>query len=159
MPKVNGRPAAASASAATPGDAEDVGDLVRVGGDSGRPVREHGTDELVHPQLGGLEVHVGVDEAGRERGAGDVDDLDGVAAAPAGDHPAGDGEVGEHPFPGAGDEDPAACEEEVRRGVPACHGEKVRCSATWRHQRSSPPCGDSAAGEPFSLMTSASLGE
>ena len=41
---------------------EDVGDLVGIGGDGGSTKRQHGTDELVDPQLRGLEVHVRIDE-------------------------------------------------------------------------------------------------
>ena len=58
-----------------------------VRGARGRAVGQHRADELVDPELGGLEVHVGIDEAGRERGTGDVDLLERVALAPAGDDP------------------------------------------------------------------------
>ena len=46
--------------------AEDVGDLVRVGDDRGRPEREHEARELVDEELHRLEVHVRVDEAGHD---------------------------------------------------------------------------------------------
>ena len=51
---------------------EDVRDLVRVGHD--RHVVGGGQEprELVDEQLGGLEVHVRVDEAGRDPAAGGV---------------------------------------------------------------------------------------
>ena len=61
-PNVNGIGAAASDQRGDARDAEHVGDLVRVGGDGGRAVRQDRADELVDPQLRGLEVHVGVDE-------------------------------------------------------------------------------------------------
>ncbi len=65
-----------------PGHAEHVGDLVGVGRDRRRPVREDGAHELVDPELGRLEVHVAVDEARRQRGAPDVDGLDARRGGP-----------------------------------------------------------------------------
>ena len=83
MPKVKGSLAAASAKGDDARDAEDVGDLVRVGRHRGRAVGQHRADELVDPELGRLEVHVGVDETGRERRAGHVDGLARLAAGPS----------------------------------------------------------------------------
>ncbi len=93
--------------------AEHVGDLVRVSRHRRGAMREHGPDELIDPELGGLQVHVRVDEAGRQRGTGQVGDLPRVPRAPAGDHAICHGKVGVNPLPGAGYEDPAAGEEEV----------------------------------------------
>ena len=64
-------------------NAEHVRDLVGVGGHGRGAVRKHRADELVDPELRRLEVHVGVDERGRERAAADVQDLVRVALAPA----------------------------------------------------------------------------
>ena len=95
------------------GDAEHVGDLVRVGGDGGRPVREHGADELVDPQLRRLEVHVGVDEPRRQRGPADVDHLERVALAPPGDHAVGDRQRRVDPLARGGAEHPPAADQQV----------------------------------------------
>jgi hypothetical protein len=76
---------------------EHVRDLVGVGRDGGGPPRQHAADELVDPELGGLEVHVRVDEARCERGPADVDGLHGLAGAPADDRAVGDREVGVEP--------------------------------------------------------------
>jgi hypothetical protein len=63
-PKWNGRSRAAAIEGCDAGDAEHVGDLVGSAGDRCRAVGKNGPHELVDPQLGGLEVHVGVDEGG-----------------------------------------------------------------------------------------------
>ena len=97
------------------GDPEHVGHLVRVGGHSRRPQWQHSADELVDPQLGRLEVHVGVDEAGRHRGAVEVDHVDGVPGAPTGHHAIGNGQVGRHPLPRRGRQDTPAAEKQIRR--------------------------------------------
>ena len=123
-PNVNGSGAAASASATMPGDAEHVGDLVRVGGDGGRPVREHRADELVDPQLRRLQMHVGVDEAGRQRGAVDVDRLARVALAPAGDHAVGDRQRGVDPLARGRAEHAPARDQQVGGLVAARHRDR-----------------------------------
>ena len=86
-------------------NAEDVGDLVRVRGHCRRPVRQHGADELVDPELGGLEVHVDIHEGGGERRSAHVDGLVCLARAPTRDGPVRDGKIGRHPFSCAGHED------------------------------------------------------
>ena len=63
---------------------------MRVGGDGGRSQRQDGPDELVDPQLGRLQMHVGVDESRRQGGTIDVDDLMRVALTPSGDDAVGD---------------------------------------------------------------------
>jgi len=107
-------------------DPEHVGDLVRVEDDGGGPPRERRPRELVEPELGRLQVHVPVDEAGEQDQARDVDPLaPPVARSDAGNVLADDrdvgleelaGEHGQHPPPGehkvgglvaAGDGDPA----------------------------------------------------
>ena len=97
------------------GHTEDVRDLVRVGRDRGGAVGQHAAHELVDPELGRLEVHVGVDEPGCERSTADVDDLDGVARTPPDDDAVADREVGVDPLPGGGHEDAPAGDEEVGR--------------------------------------------
>ena len=56
-----------------PGDAEDVGQLVRVAYRRRRSAREHGALEALGHEEGALEVHVRVDEAGDEMSATSVD--------------------------------------------------------------------------------------
>ena len=46
-----------------PGHAQNVGELVRIRGHRGGAMRQHRPHELVDPELGRLEMHVGVDEA------------------------------------------------------------------------------------------------
>ena len=65
MPKVKGRLRRGLGQGDDARDSEDVGDLVRVGRHRRRAVRQHRADELVDPELGRLEVHVGVDEGRR----------------------------------------------------------------------------------------------
>ena len=65
--------------------AEDVRDLVRVGDDGRRSHRQHEPRELVDEQLRRLEVHVGVDEAGDDVRAADVERLLPLVLAEAGD--------------------------------------------------------------------------
>ena len=83
IPKVKGSPATASASARTPRSTKDVRQLVRIRRDRRRPVRQHGADELVHPQLGRLQVHMRVDESWRQGSAADVHDLAGIPHSPS----------------------------------------------------------------------------
>ena len=64
-------------------DAGDVGDLVRVADDRGRPARHDGPRELAGRELGRLEVHVRVDEAGDEELPAPVDPLAAVVGADA----------------------------------------------------------------------------
>jgi hypothetical protein len=61
---------------ADPFDPEHVRDLVRVQDDRRGPPRERGARELVEPELGRLQVHVPVDEAGQQDLPRDVDPLD-----------------------------------------------------------------------------------
>ena len=63
----SGSPSVAPSSHSTPSSAGDVGDLVRVADDRGRPARHDGARELRRRELRRLEVHVRVDEA-RARG-------------------------------------------------------------------------------------------
>jgi len=78
---------------------------VRIRGDGGRSRWQHRAHELVHPQAGGLQVHMCVDETGGQRRPGYVNDFTRVPPAPAGDHAVGDGQVFAQPFFCAWDED------------------------------------------------------
>ena len=118
------------------GNPEHVRDLVRVGRDRRRAVREHAADELVHPELRRLEVHVGVDEAGREGGTGDVDRLECLPRTPPGDDAVDDGEVGRDPLARARHEHAATGEQQVGRGVAPGDGEDARGPTARRHGRS-----------------------
>ncbi len=108
------------------GDPEHVGHLVRVGGHGRRPQGQDSADELVDPQLRRLQVHVGVDEAGRHRGAVEVDHFDGVPGAPTGHHAIGNGQVGRHPLPGRGRQDPPAAEKQIGRLIAPGDRQDVR---------------------------------
>src|SRR5207245_3940350 len=80
---------------AHPVEAEHVGDLVRVEDHGGGAVGQHRPRELVDHELGRLEVHVPVDEAGQKDQAGDVDALAPLIPWPyPGDVLAGNGNVG-----------------------------------------------------------------
>ena len=67
--------------------AEHVGELVRVADDGGRPARDDDAGELGGQQLGGLDVHVRVDQARDHEAAARVDALAAVVAPDAGDPP------------------------------------------------------------------------
>ncbi len=108
------------------GDAEDVGDLVRIGGDRRRAQREHGAHEFVDPQLGRLEMHVGVDQAGRDGRTVEGDLLHGVPRAPARHDAIGDRQVGRHPLPARRREHPSAAQEQIGRCVAAGDGQDMR---------------------------------
>ena len=97
--------------------AEHVRELVGIGDDSRRPQREHESRELVREQLRGLEVHVGIDEAGDQEPAGRVDRLRGFVVAEACDVPVRDRDVGLEPLAREDGEDAAAADDDVRRLV------------------------------------------
>ncbi len=109
IPNVIGSPAAAWASAATPRTPKTLASSCGSAATAVVPCGQDGAGELVDPELRRFQVHVRVDEAGRERGAGHVDDLAGLSRPPAGDDAVDDGQVLTQPLPGAGREDlPAA---------------------------------------------------
>ncbi len=98
--------------------AEDVGELVGIGNDGCGAVREDGAGELVEHQLGGLDVHVGIDQARRHPGPGGVDPLPPPVVGADRDHvPVGDGDVRLQPLPREDAQHPAAGDDEVRRFV------------------------------------------
>ncbi len=68
-----------------PLDAQHVGDLVRVGDDGGGAARHDGTRQLRRRHHAALDVHVGVDEAGQDPRAAQVEHLAGAVVAEAGD--------------------------------------------------------------------------
>jgi hypothetical protein len=98
-------------------------------------MRQYGADELVDPELGGLEVHVDVDEGGGERRSADVYGLVRLARAPTRDGPVCNGEIGCHPFSCAGHEDAATFEKEICRLVTARHSQYTWAPAAWWHWR------------------------
>ena len=70
-------------------------------------MRQHGADELVDPELGGLEVHVDIHEGGGEGRAAYIDCLVCLARAPTRDGAVCNGKIRRHPLSCAGDEDGA----------------------------------------------------
>ncbi len=86
-------------------------------------MREHGAGELVHHQLGRLQVHVRVEEPRHKDMAPHVGFPRGVVAADAGDVFAADRDVGLEHLPGKDRQHPAALEHEIGRLVAAGHGE------------------------------------
>ena len=122
-PKVNGRRGRGLGQRGDAGHAEDVRDLVRIGGDGGRAVGQHRAHELVDPELRRLEVHVAVDETRSEGRAADVDGVDGVAPTPAGNDAVGDRELGLDPLARVRDEHATAGDEQVRGFVAPGDGE------------------------------------
>ncbi len=97
--------------------AQDVGDLVRVGDHRRRPEWKHEPRELVHEQLRGLEVHVGVDESGDEVATRELEDLGSLVVAEACDEPVCDREVAVEPLAGEDREDLRTPDDEVGRLV------------------------------------------
>ncbi len=73
------------------GDAEHVGDLVRIADRGGDAVGEHAAVEFERRDQRGLDVQMGVDEAGNDDLAGDVDlDRAAIVAQRSHDAVAGD---------------------------------------------------------------------
>jgi hypothetical protein len=118
------------------GDAEHVGDLVRIADDGGRAARDDGARELGRHQLGRLQVHVRVDEAGHEEAAGAVDPLAAVVAADAGDAAAGDRHVAVQPLARERAEHARARDHEVRLGVAARDRDQARARVGVAHAAS-----------------------
>jgi hypothetical protein len=117
------------------GHAEHVRDLVRVGGDGRRAVRQHGADELVDPELGRLEVHVGIDERRRERAPGHVHDLVRVALAPPGDRAVGDRHCRVDPLARGRAEHAPSRDQQVGRLVAARDRDRPGRGGRTRHYR------------------------
>src|SRR5439155_10893511 len=93
--------------------AEHVRDLVRVDHGGGGPEREHKAGELVQHQLRGLEVHVGVDEAGDDVAAARVQLLGPFVLAETGDEAVHDRDVGFEPLAREHRQDEAAAHDEI----------------------------------------------
>ena len=104
--------------------AEHVGDLVRVAHDRRRAVGEHRARELGGRELGGLDVHVRVDEPGHQVGAVGGQPLAAVEGADAGDPAVGDPHVAGQPLAREDREDPRALDDEVRLLVAAGDGDQ-----------------------------------
>ena len=109
--------------------AEHVGQLVRVADDGGRAAGDDDAGELGRQQLGGLDMHVRVDQAGDDEAAAGVHALAALVAADAGDPAAGDRHVAVEPLAREGAEHPPALDHEVRGGVAAGDGEQARAVA------------------------------
>ena len=140
-----GQPAGRLDQGGHAGDAEHVGHLVGIGRHGRRPQRQHGAHELVDPELGRLEVHVGVHQPGGHGRAVEVDHLGRLPRAPSGHHAVGHGQVGDHPLPGRGRQDPAAAQEQVGRLVAAGHGQDTgrgRCASHGACVAASSPVAD-----------------
>ena len=105
---------------------ENVGDLVRIRDDRGRPEGEDEARKLVHEQLRRLEVHVGVDEAGNEVAARELEDLGSLVVAEPCYEPVRDREVAVEPFPREDREHPGSTDHEVGGLVSACDCEAAR---------------------------------
>jgi len=107
--------------------AEHVGDLVRVGHDRRGAMGQDGPSELVDRQLGGLDMHVRVDEPGHEVGAGDVLTLTALIAPKPDDVAVLDGDVDVEPLLGEYGEHLSARQHEVGRLVTPrdCHPMRV----------------------------------
>src|SRR5439155_9629300 len=109
------------------GGAGDVGDLVRVGDDSGHAARHDRGGELRRQTKAALDVDVRVDQSGGDVRAGEVDFLfPAIVAADAGDALAVDGDVG-RVFDLAGEDvdDAGVLEKKVGGSVAAGNCEEV----------------------------------
>jgi hypothetical protein len=113
---------------------ENVRDLVRVGDDGRRPERQHEPRELGGKQLRGLEMHVCVDEPGDDVRAVRVERLGTVVLAEPGDYAVADGHVDLEPLACEDREHSATTDDEIRRLVPARHGETAGEITRPRHQ-------------------------
>jgi hypothetical protein len=102
---------------------EDVRHLVRVSDDGRRSQREHEPRELVDHELHGLEVHVGVDEAGDDVLSRRIHDLGPVVRAEARDDAVDHRDVDLEPLACEDREHLPAPHDEIRRLVPATHRE------------------------------------
>ena len=80
--------------------AKHVGDLVRIRDDRRGSVRQHCSRELIDGELGGLDVHVRVDEARYQIRAGHIHSLPTVVPAEADDMAVRDGDVHLEPLLG-----------------------------------------------------------
>ena len=104
-------------------DPEHVRDLVWVGDDGRRPQREHEPGELVDHELGALEVHVRIDEAGHDEAPGGVDRLAPLVAPEPCDDAVDDRDVDVQPLACEHRKDLAPADDEVGGLVPAGDGE------------------------------------
>ncbi len=126
-PVVNGRRGDSIEQPVDAVGAEHVGDLVRVGHHRSGAVGQDGASELVDRQLGGFDVHVGVDEPGHEVRARDVLALPAVVAPKPDDVAVLDGDVDVEPLLGEYGEHLSARQHEVGRLVTPrdCHPMRV----------------------------------
>ena len=101
------------------GGAEHVGDLVGVGDDRGRAMRQDRPRELVDHELRRLDVHVGVDEPRHEVGARNIEALAAFVAPEADDMAVLDRHVDVEPLLREDRQDVAAGQHNVGRFVTA----------------------------------------
>ena len=71
----------------------DIGDLVRIGDDSGGAVADDRSGKLGRGNQAAFQVDVGIDEAGADKAAGDIHLFAAVVAADAGDEPIGNSDI------------------------------------------------------------------
>ena len=101
-------------------EAEHVADLVRIGDDGGRAARHHGAREFRRWHHGRLDVHVRVDEAGRDDLARHVDRFVGGEARPHPYNPSvGNGNVGVVHLAGKYVDDLPALQQQIGGGISA----------------------------------------
>ena len=105
--------------------AEHVRQLVGIADHRGHAVRDDRAGELARRELGGLDVHVRVDEAGDDELAGGVDRLPSLVLADAGDPPVRERDVGIEPLAREHREDAAALQHEVGRLVSPGDGDSA----------------------------------
>ncbi len=106
---------------------------MRVAGDSGGATRQRTFHELVDPQLGGFEVHVGVHESGHYCCSTQVDGFVRLTLAPSGYDTVGNCKIGADPFLGDGGEDASPGHEEVGRLVAPGHRKGSQGCGRARH--------------------------
>ena len=71
----------------------DIGDLVRIGDDSGGAVADDRSGKLGRGNQAAFQVDVGIDEAGADKAAGDIHLFAAVVAADAGDETIGNSDI------------------------------------------------------------------
>ena len=101
------------------GNPQHVGKLGRVAEDRGGALRHHDRGIVVRQHVRGLEVHMPVDESGRNDAAADVMGDTGLGEAPArvnaGDHRADDADIGLAQLERGNVDDQAAGQKEIER--------------------------------------------
>ncbi len=115
------QPLAGVEHVADAGDAQHVGDLVGIGDDGGGAARHDGPGELGHGHHARLDVDVGVDQAGADVGALQVERLTSLVVTEPGHAPFEDGDVGAVDLARPHIHEPGVSEERVGRRIAARH--------------------------------------